>query len=131
MESANSKHKNKRVFRKINEILSHNTSESLWLLIDSRVYDVTSFKHPGGKAVLIKEADQDASKAFKEKGHSQKAYDMLEDLQIGVYQPDKDDAPYPVQKQQAEYTLGVRMALLAVFIATAVCLYSSIKLNER
>jgi len=57
MESANSK----KVFRKINEILSHNTSESLWLLIDNKVYDVTRFKHPGGKAVLIKEAEQDAS----------------------------------------------------------------------
>jgi hypothetical protein len=56
---------------------------------------------------------------------------MLEDLQIGVYQPDKDDKPYPVQKQQAEYTLCVRMTLLAVFIITAVLLFSSIKLNER
>ena len=48
---------------------------------------------------------------------------MLEGLQIGVYEPNKDDKPYPLQKQQPEYTLGVRLSLLAVFVITAVLLY--------
>jgi cytochrome b involved in lipid metabolism len=38
-----------RVFTELNEIFEHNTKESLWLLINSKVYDVTTFKHPGGK----------------------------------------------------------------------------------
>lgn len=40
-------------FTDLNEIFEHNTKESLWLLIDSKVYDVTNFKHPGGKQILL------------------------------------------------------------------------------
>ena len=38
-----------KTFTDLNEIFEHNTKESLWLLIDNKVYDVTNFKHPGGK----------------------------------------------------------------------------------
>ena len=38
-----------RKFTDLDEILQHNTKESLWLLIHGKVYDVTNFKHPGGK----------------------------------------------------------------------------------
>ncbi len=36
------------------EVAKNNTEESLWLIIDSNVYDVTDFidAHPGGEAVL-------------------------------------------------------------------------------
>ena len=43
-------------FTDLNEIFEHNTKESLWLLIDSKVYDVTNFKHPGGKQILLQNA---------------------------------------------------------------------------
>jgi cytochrome b involved in lipid metabolism len=38
-----------RKFKDLNEIFEHNTKDSLWLLIENKVYDVTNFKHPGGK----------------------------------------------------------------------------------
>ena len=38
-----------KVFTDLNDIFEHNTKESLWLLIENKVYDVTNFKHPGGK----------------------------------------------------------------------------------
>ena len=38
-----------RVFTELNDIFEHNTKESCWLLIDNKVYDVTNFKHPGGR----------------------------------------------------------------------------------
>lgn len=38
-----------KVFTDLNEIFEHNTKESCWLLIENKVYDVTEFKHPGGK----------------------------------------------------------------------------------
>jgi len=40
-------------FKDLNEIFEHNTKDSLWLLIDMKVYDVTNFKHPGGKQILL------------------------------------------------------------------------------
>ena len=43
------KDKEPRQFKDLNEIFDHNTKEDLWLLIDNKVYDVTNFKHPGGR----------------------------------------------------------------------------------
>ena len=42
-----------KVFTELNDIFEHNTKESLWLLIEGKVYDVTDFKHPGGKQILL------------------------------------------------------------------------------
>ena len=48
------------------EVAQKNTSESLWIIIDSKVYDVTDFveAHPGGAAVLEQVAGQDATTDF-------------------------------------------------------------------
>lgn len=48
------------------EIATHNTPESLWIVIDGDVYDVTEWqkKHPGGKKMLQKVGGKDASKEF-------------------------------------------------------------------
>ena len=45
-----------KVFTELNDIFEHNTKESLWLLIENKVYDVTDFKHPGGKQILLQNA---------------------------------------------------------------------------
>jgi len=58
------------VFSDLEEIYSHNTKESTWLLINNKVYDVTNFDHPGGKLILRKNAAKDATKDFDEVGHS-------------------------------------------------------------
>ena len=51
-----SEKKEPRIFKDLTEIFQHNTKDSLWLLIDNKVYDVTNFKHPGGKPVLLMNA---------------------------------------------------------------------------
>jgi cytochrome b involved in lipid metabolism len=40
------------------EVAKHNSKKSCWILLDSKVYDVTSFlsKHPGGAAIILKQA---------------------------------------------------------------------------
>lgn len=48
------------------EVEKHNTVESLWIVIDGDVFDVTEWqkKHPGGKKMLQKVGGGDASKQF-------------------------------------------------------------------
>lgn len=50
------------------DVAKHNTPDDLWIIIDSKVYDVTRFKnlHPGGINVFLTEdiAGEDATEAF-------------------------------------------------------------------
>lgn len=40
------------------EVAKHSNKQSCWIVVDSNVYDVTSFlpEHPGGAAVILKNA---------------------------------------------------------------------------
>jgi L-lactate dehydrogenase (cytochrome) len=40
------------------EVAKHNNKKSCWIVLESNVYDVTSFlsKHPGGAAIILKQA---------------------------------------------------------------------------
>ncbi|KAI1214439.1 FMN-dependent dehydrogenase-domain-containing protein [Annulohypoxylon truncatum] len=51
---------------KLAEVSEHNTQDSCWMVLHGKVYDITSFvpKHPGGRSILLKNAGQDASRAF-------------------------------------------------------------------
>ncbi|TDL29519.1 hypothetical protein BD410DRAFT_811129 [Rickenella mellea] len=48
------------------EVQKHTTRDSCWVIINGQVYDATSIidSHPGGSAVLLKNAGKDATKAF-------------------------------------------------------------------
>lgn len=67
------------------EVGKHNTEDSLWFIIDSRVYDVTDFvdAHPGGESVLRQVAGQDATIAFYNL-HRHEVLAKYEDLCIGT-----------------------------------------------
>lgn len=47
-------------------VAAHNTHDSCWVIIHSRVYDLTRFLplHPGGQSVILKQAGRDGTKAF-------------------------------------------------------------------
>ncbi|KAH8343151.1 hypothetical protein KR059_005754 [Drosophila kikkawai] len=68
-----------------------------WLIIKGNVYDVTKFlsEHPGGSDVLLEYGGKDASKAFKQAGHSSDAEKDLKNYKIGEINP----AAPPIQVQ--------------------------------
>ncbi|KAF1810448.1 putative acyl-CoA dehydrogenase [Eremomyces bilateralis CBS 781.70] len=48
------------------DVATHNKSDSLYIVVDQDVYDLTTFQneHPGGKKILQRVAGKDASKQF-------------------------------------------------------------------
>lgn len=73
------------------ELAKHDSSQSCWLLISGKIYDVTSYinSHPGGAAEILKTCGTDATAAYDTKGrsngssHSANADSMLADYFIG------------------------------------------------
>ncbi len=75
------------------EISKHNTEESLWIVVNDKVYDVTGFlkKHPGGMNPLKYFAGKDATDKFKTiAGHriSEILPDILKKLCVGEVKKD-------------------------------------------
>jgi cytochrome b involved in lipid metabolism len=72
------------------ELAKHNSSQSCWLLISDKIYDVTPFinSHPGGDTSILQTCGTDATAAYDTKGgrgrpHSGNANSMLADYYIG------------------------------------------------
>lgn len=74
------------------EVERNNTEDSLWMIIDHKVYDLTDFleAHPGGNVVLQQVAGQDATIAFYNL-HRQEVLLKYADLQIGVVEGEKPE----------------------------------------
>lgn len=80
----------------INEIAKHNKSSDCWMLIEGKVYNVTSYfgKHPGGNATMAATCGTDATDAYLTKDpyassagsrstHSSRAQNLLTNYYIG------------------------------------------------
>ncbi|KAJ6494754.1 acyl-CoA dehydrogenase [Mycena vitilis] len=77
------------------EVAKHNTQNDLWIIIDSKVFDLTKFSgmHPGGLSVLLAEdvAGQDATEAFFGlHRHEVLLKPQYKRLQIGVIAGEKE-----------------------------------------
>jgi cytochrome b involved in lipid metabolism len=73
----------KRVFSK-EEVATHNSEESCWLIVGNDVYDVTAFLalHPAGAKPLLRRAGGDATRDFS--FHSRTAQNSWRQYKIGV-----------------------------------------------
>jgi cytochrome b involved in lipid metabolism len=71
------------------ELVKHNSASSCWLLVSTKIYDVTNFirQHPGGANEIIPTCGTDATVAFASRGgtgsHSSSAQSMLSAYYIG------------------------------------------------
>jgi|EP00945_MAST-04E_sp_MAST-4E-sp1_P005887 alkylation response protein AidB-like acyl-CoA dehydrogenase len=83
------------------EVLLHNTTEDLWVIIDGYVYDLSKFKdlHPGGAPPLKFVAGKDASDAFYGLHRSsilkEKRFERLRVGRVAGYTPPPTPPPTP------------------------------------
>ncbi|XP_040978898.1 cytochrome b5 isoform X2 [Aquila chrysaetos chrysaetos] len=77
-------------YYRLEEVQKHNNSQSTWIILHHRIYDVTKFldEHPGGEEVLREQAGGDATENFEDVGHSTDARTLSEDFIIGELHPD-------------------------------------------
>ncbi|KAF2108048.1 mitochondrial cytochrome-like protein b2 [Lophiotrema nucula] len=71
------------------EVAKHNSRKSCWIVLDSKVYDITSFlsKHPGGAATLLKQAGSDATTEFKKYHPLDYVNDLPPEAHLGAIDP--------------------------------------------
>jgi cytochrome b involved in lipid metabolism len=68
------------------EVALHNKAGDCWIIMDSVVYDVSSFLavHPGGHAVIMEHAGKDCTDAFNEAHCYVRHEDVLFNEVVGV-----------------------------------------------
>jgi len=88
------------------DVASHNKSDSLWIVVDGDVYDLTKFQddHPGGKKILQRVAGKDASKQFWKYHNEGILKKYQKQLQVGSLdskpKPAAEPMPVPVPQKQ-------------------------------
>ncbi|KDP41326.1 hypothetical protein JCGZ_15733 [Jatropha curcas] len=90
------------------EAAEHNTKDDCWIVIDGKVYDVSSYldEHPGGDDVVLATIGKDATDEFEDAGHSESARELLESFCIGELDPSAPVIPelkIDFNKQPAEH----------------------------
>lgn len=75
--------KNRKVYT-LEEVKKHNKKTDAWLIINNKVYNVTSWinNHPGG-LIIMKGVGKDASTLYKKFKHSKNADNILKKFYIG------------------------------------------------
>ena len=112
-----------KIYRDLEEIFEHNTKKSMWLLIDFKVYDVTDFKHPGGKQILLANAGQDATTQFEDINHSSDAMGMMLPMLVGIYEQKGGNPVKEVKKVEEGADPMSKLMLVTMFVCTMTLLY--------
>ncbi|XP_042318502.1 cytochrome b5 isoform X2 [Sceloporus undulatus] len=109
----------------LEEIQKHNHSQSTWIIIHNRIYDLTKFleEHPGGEEVLREQAGGDATESFEDVGHSTDARSLSDTFIIGELHPD----PYitTVESNSSSWTNWVIPAIAAIIAVLMYRFYMS------
>ena len=90
----------------LEEISENNGEEGrkLWVLIDGKVYDVTKYKHPGGREIFEDPIGEDRIDEFTAIGHSPAAKQEMTKYHIGFLkaEPKKEVKKQAVTKKNDE-----------------------------
>ena len=77
----------------MSEVARHASSEDCWMVIDTRVYDLTAYlpEHPSQPSIILPWCGKEASEAYKTKTkgrpHSEQANQALANYAIGRVEP--------------------------------------------
>ncbi|QIW96567.1 hypothetical protein AMS68_002085 [Peltaster fructicola] len=76
------------------DVAAHNTKDSCYVTIGSKVYDVTSFidDHPGGGDLVLEYGGKDVKDIMEDEAshtHSESAYEILDDCLVGFVANEK------------------------------------------
>eukprot|EP00933_Yihiella_yeosuensis_P038618 TRINITY_DN32546_c0_g1_i1.p1 TRINITY_DN32546_c0_g1~~TRINITY_DN32546_c0_g1_i1.p1 ORF type:complete len:278 (-),score=55.44 TRINITY_DN32546_c0_g1_i1:92-925(-) len=79
------------------EVASHNSAKSLWVIMNRKVYDITAFikRHPGGPAVLLQMGGKDATAAAAAAHKSSLPAHIMWEFCIGWITREKVEKPPP------------------------------------
>ncbi|CAH1439285.1 unnamed protein product [Lactuca virosa] len=101
------------------EASEHNSAGDCWVVIDGKVYDVSSYleEHPGGDDVLLQVTGKDATDEFEDAGHSKTARELMESFFVGEL--DTSDIPQLeiVSENQENYIFDLTKQYWAVPLA--------------
>ncbi|KAJ7170604.1 acyl-CoA dehydrogenase/oxidase [Mycena crocata] len=88
-------------------VTQHASAGDLWVIIDSRVFDLSKFTsvHPGGSAVLLETAGQDATESFFSL-HRTEVLDRYAHLQIGTIESEQPEIKSNVAGSLSEVPYG-------------------------
>lgn len=89
------------------EVQSHTSTKSCYVVMDSKVYDVTEFlyDHPGGEDLILEYAGKDVKEIMEDLSsheHSESAYEILEEYHIGFVSNDKTEVESTGKSNGAE-----------------------------
>lgn len=88
----------------IEDVRKHNTKEDCWVIVDGKVYDVTSWieRHPGGELLILDVAGMDITDAFLVNHLSWVREKLLPHYQVGYV---RDYAPSAMSKDFCDMAL--------------------------
>uniref|UniRef100_A0A8D0G496 Cytochrome b5 n=1 Tax=Sphenodon punctatus TaxID=8508 RepID=A0A8D0G496_SPHPU len=122
-------------YYRLEEIQKHNHSQSTWIILHHRIYDLSKFleEHPGGEEVLREQAGGDATESFEDVGHSTDARNLSETFIVGELHPDdREKIQKPtetlittVDSNSSSWTNWVIPALAAMIVALMYRFYTS------
>ncbi|CAA22444.1 Cytochrome b5 [Schizosaccharomyces pombe] len=115
------------------EIVEHNNSKDMYMVINGKVYDVSNFAddHPGGLDIMLDYAGQDATKAYQDIGHSIAADELLEEMYIGDLKPGTEERLKELKKPRSfDNDTPPLPLLIALIVLPAIAVIVFVKLNK-
>lgn len=93
------------------EVARHNTANDCWMIINGKVYNLTSYikLHPGGVAMIDQSCGRDGTALYQTKGggggnHSSYAYNLLANYLVGSLGESKTASQIQQAQQQSAST---------------------------